>query len=143
LLVGDSSTTAQSLSGGGGDDTLVYDSAHTSIDGGTGLDTLILDNEPVLDFSAVSNLSNIEQLDLNAFGDHEVTLNFDDVVRITEASELTILGDSGDTVHLSNGTGTWDYTGQQHDAGSNTTFNVYEQGGALVKIEDGIAVDIV
>jgi len=87
-----------------GDDTMLYDTTATFNDGGLGFDTLILNAADDLDFSSVSNVQNIEAIDLVG-GDHTVSnLTVQDVVDMTDTNnELFIYGDAGDNVALDSG----------------------------------------
>ncbi|WP_288486053.1 Ig-like domain-containing protein, partial [uncultured Novosphingobium sp.] len=95
---------ADTLNGGAGNDTLVYDSNDVLIDGGTGTDTLLIDTGtgPVLNLDLVSNIRNIEAIDLGT-GDagRQITLTEAGVLRATDANQtLTINGDGNDTVTM-------------------------------------------
>ena len=92
-----SDSTKISISGTAGDDTLHYSGRETLIDGGKGTDTLQL-NADVVGLGTVK-LDNIERIDLRN-GDHKLTLNVQDVLDISHAKELMILGDDKDTVKL-------------------------------------------
>lgn len=95
---------ADTLHGNAGNDTLVYDGADVLIDGGTGIDTLFIDTGtgPVLNLDAVTNIHNIEVIDLGT-GDsgRQLTLTDAGVTRATDANHtLTVNGDTGDSVTM-------------------------------------------
>ncbi|TCU57295.1 Ig-like protein group 3 [Novosphingobium sp. PhB57] len=96
---------ADSLNGGAGDDTLVYDAADTLIDGGAGTDTLLIASGTgaVLNLDAVSNIRNVERIDLGT-GDagRQITLTEAGVLRATDSHhQLTVTGDGSDRVTMS------------------------------------------
>jgi hypothetical protein len=97
-------TGADSLSGGAGNDTLVYDATDSLIDGGVGIDTLLIDSGTgaVLNLDAVTNILNIERIDLGlGDGGRQITLTEAGVLRATEASrQLTVTGDASDRVTM-------------------------------------------
>ncbi|WP_443477788.1 Ig-like domain-containing protein [Novosphingobium aerophilum] len=95
---------ADTLNGGAGNDTLVYDASDTLIDGGAGSDTLLIDSGTgqVLNLDAVSNIRNIERIDLGT-GDagRQITLTETGVLRATDSNhQLTIAGDGSDRVTM-------------------------------------------
>ncbi|MBV2139182.1 MAG: cadherin-like domain-containing protein, partial [Candidatus Thiodiazotropha sp. (ex Ctena orbiculata)] len=91
------------LRGGGGNDTLIFDPADTLLTGNSGFDTLIAADNDDLDFSSISNISNIERIDLTV-GDHDIlNLSVADVLTMTDTDNLLeILGDNSDSVELTN-----------------------------------------
>ena len=121
-----------------GDDRLLYDG--TDMDAGEGNDTLLLANNVDLDFSNVANLSNFEQIDLNANGDHQITnLTMQDVLDITDSNnELVIYGDNSDAVSLQNTAGnSWSKAPTALEENGHL-FDVYTNGSATVKVEQDI-----
>ena len=102
---------ANSLAGGGGDDTLQIGSASfAAIDGGTGNDTLFLEDDIAfnVDFTSISGtMTGVERIDMTGSADNTITLSLDDVLQ-ADNDELTVLGNSGDTVEISND---WTATG--------------------------------
>ena len=130
------------LYGESGDDSIVFDANDKKVDGGLGVDTLIVNND--IDFTNVDTIvKNIEVIDLEN-SDVEITLDLDAVISMSdEDNELTILGDSEDKLTLQKGDGEWDYKGQEHDTTHNTDLNVYEQDGAIIKVDTEIDIDIV
>ncbi len=123
---------------GSGDDSLLY--AGTDMDAGEGNDTLLLANNVDLDFSNVANLSNFEQIDLTANGDHQITnLTMQDVLDITAANnELVIYGDDRDAVSLQNTAGnSWSKAPTALEENGHL-FDVYTNGSATVKVEQDI-----
>ena len=100
------------VDGGAGDDTIVLGEGDFVLDGGTGNDTLMLDGDMNLDFDLLSSndnsIANMETIDLSE-GSHELTnLDINDVLQIAGGDrgevDLTILGDSDDSVSLKNTT---------------------------------------
>ena len=127
------------------DETLVYDGS--ALDGGAGFDTMTLATDADLDFSGISNIANIEKIDLSVTGDHQLlNLNAQDVLDMTDADhELFIDGETGDRVTI-------DSTLFHKTAadGSNETmamnghvYDVYTDGSnsLTLNIEQGIQVD--
>ncbi|SLN56709.1 BapA prefix-like domain-containing protein [Pseudooctadecabacter jejudonensis] len=130
---------ADVLRGGAGDDVLaVSDLDFADIDGGTGTDTLRLDGTGLtLDLTAVGDeeIAGIEQIDLNGGGN---TLGFElsDLLNISDDSNtLRVFGEDNDTVDLADG---FTANGSVTDGG--VTFNVFENGQAIVEIEDTVSV---
>jgi len=89
------------LSNTDGSDIVLYDNASTFNDGGAGFDTLVLSENQNLDFDNISNIQNIEAIDLVG-ADHSITnLTAQDVIDMTDTNnELFIYGDSGDNVAM-------------------------------------------
>lgn len=110
--------------GGSGDDTIVFDVNDSFVDGGTGYDTLTLNYSDNIDFDAIASgqLNNIEAIDLSVNGDHNISnLGINDLLDMTDTdNELTIMGDSGDTVALIDGDG-----GDWLAYGSDGAFDLY------------------
>jgi hypothetical protein len=99
----DGGAGADSIYGGDGDDTIVFDADDLIIDGGTGIDTLILNQDDGIDFSSLeTEITNIEKIDLSAEGTNKLTnLSLEQIVSMTDENDsLTILGDSEDSVQL-------------------------------------------
>lgn len=93
---------ADTLNGGNGNDTLVYDAADTLIDGGAGIDTLLVSANTSINLDSISNVRNIETIDLGT-GDagRQLTLTEAGVLRATDANrDLTINGDGSDQVTM-------------------------------------------
>ncbi|MGB5965120.1 MAG: Ig-like domain-containing protein [Sulfurimonadaceae bacterium] len=97
----DGDTSTANLIIDGNNNTILYDSNALLQDGGLGTDTLILNAVDDLDFSNISNIQNMEIIDL-AGGDHSITnLSAQDVIDLTDVNnELFIYGDAGDNVAL-------------------------------------------
>jgi VCBS repeat-containing protein len=72
------------------------------LDAGTGFDIMTLGADADLNFDNVDNISNIEKIDLDATGDHQLlNLNAQDVISMTDSdNELFIDGDTADQVTL-------------------------------------------
>ena len=109
-------------------DRMLYDPADSIIDGGSGIDTLILAAGENIDFSALDNVKNIEVIDLNENGSHNIiNLTLQDVINLTDSNNtLTILGGSDDSVTIPTATGNYSVT-QTADAG----FDVYTYSSSL------------
>jgi hypothetical protein len=141
---------ADVLRGGGGDDVLaISDANFASLDGGLGIDTLRLDAALSLDFSSVANikLQSIERIDLTADGGNsQVTMNLTDVLNLSENTNvLSVFGDTGDRVNLSNTSngqsGSWSFT----NTGGVDTY-VFNAGGdvlATVLIDDMVTTNVI
>ena len=130
MLIGGNGTDV--LWGGEGDDILVFDTADT-IDGGAGTDTLFVKAGESVDFTSyVSQLSNLEVIQLD-IGAKVLGLSQSDVSGITGGSVLKIIGDETSGVELS---GSWTVGSQVVEDG--ITFNVYTSGSTTVKVQDGV-----
>jgi VCBS repeat-containing protein len=129
-------------SGGTGNDTLIFDAADTLLSGDAGFDTLIVSDDDDLDFGSISNISNIERIDLTV-GDHDIlNLSVDDVLTMTDNDNLLeILGDNSDSVEL---TSDWRESGNTVSQNGHT-FTEYLNGDDSVTllIEDQVNVTIV
>jgi hypothetical protein len=113
-------------------DVLLYDTNVLQNDGRIGIDTLVLNSADDLDFSTVSNIQNIEGIDLVG-ADHTVTnLGAQDVIDMTDAgNELFIYGDAGDNVALD--TTLIDQSSTVADS-NGTLFDVYSDAGSTVTV---------
>ena len=120
----------------GGDDTLLYDSvadlAGTRIfDGLGGYDTLVLKNGVNIDFNDDPYIFNLEEIDLNEHGIHDLAgIGLDDLINMTDADHtLYITGDAGDSVQFAGGDGWYDsgLSGGYHlfRNADDTSVNVY------------------
>ncbi len=143
------------LRGGAGNDVLRVNTNEIRVDGGGGTDILTPDaNGIALDFSALSNnriYTDIEQIQLNGFGNNALTLDPRDVLEMTPLlNELLITGDAGDSVS-SSGPG-WSAGGTTNrnvfvdDTSSveSLTFNIYNLSGSNVSmlIQDDLSQSI-
>ena len=82
------------------DENFSFDAVST-IDGKDGFDTIVLSGTETLDFSTISNLSNIEAIDMGTGDNTIVNLDLNDVLNMTDANnELFIYGEAGDSVTL-------------------------------------------
>jgi VCBS repeat-containing protein len=111
-----------------GDDTMLYDGAADlagmrSFDGLGGGDTLVLKNGVNIDFGSDPDIFNIEAIDLNEHGVHDLSgISFEDVVSMTDSDHtLYILGDGGDSVQFVAGNG-W------NDPVSDGGYHLYTNG---------------
>jgi VCBS repeat-containing protein len=138
----DGGSGSDQVSGGSGNDTLIFDSSDSLLSGDAGFDTLIAPDNDDLDFSGISNISNIERIDLRV-GNHDIlNLSVDDVLTMTDNDNLLeILGDHSDSVQLSSD---WHESGNQVTQNGHT-FTEYLNGDDSVTllIEDQVNVTIV
>ncbi len=138
----DGGSGSDQLRGGGGNDTLIFDSADSLINGNAGFDTLIAPDNDDLDFSSISNIRNIERIDLTV-GNHDIlNLSVSDVLTMTDDDNLLeILGDTSDSVEL---------TSDWHESGNTVTQNGHTfteylntDDSVTLLIEDQVNVTIV
>jgi len=130
---------ADVLRGGAGDDVLaVSDLEFADIDGGNGTDTLRLDTAGVtLDLDAVGDedITGIEQIDLGG-GGNTLEFQLSDLLNLSdESNTLRVLGDDTDTVDVAEG-----FTANGTVVDEGVTFNVFENGQAIIEIEENISV---
>jgi hypothetical protein len=141
----DGDTSSANLTIDGNNNTILYDSNALMHDGGLGTDTLILNTVDDLDFSNISNLQNMEIIDLGG-ADHAVSnLTVADVINITDADNvLTIYGDAGDSVSKPVGTTeTWTQTSAGVDDGNGHTVDVYSVSDGANTVTVNVEQDIV
>ena len=112
----------------------------TAIDGGSGYDTLVLSGTQSLNLDNISDIQNIEAIDMH-IGDNQVlNLNVEDVISMTDANnELFIYGENQDSVTidttlLKQDTTTTDSNGKVFDVYSDVNATV------IVNIEQEIVV---
>jgi Ca2+-binding RTX toxin-like protein len=130
VLVG--GTGADRLNGGNNNDRLTWDALDAKTDGGANTDTLLLGES--LDLTALANtkLLNIEKIDMTGGApDSVLTLNKSEVLAIGSGNTLTVLGDDGDTVSL---TDVW-MEGATADG-----FTTWTRGTAILRVEEGLSV---
>ncbi len=134
--------------GGAGDDTIRVTSLDfAAIDGGTGADTLVLDGAGLaLDLTGAGHagVDSVELFDLSGSGANSLVLDAQAVFDVTEEREgggvasLDVLGDADDRVDLSGSS--FALTGTATEDG--VTYNVYRDGNAEVRVEDGVTVTL-
>ncbi|MEO0607916.1 MAG: integrin alpha, partial [Pseudomonadota bacterium] len=137
--------------GGAGDDRIEIDTlTFADIDGGHGSDTLVFNGTGlVLDMTTYTQrIDRIETIDLTGSGANSLTLDKLSLLDLSEATAvgvttLTVRGDAGDTVTLSD-TG-WAANGTETDGG--VTYNVYENydangHGARLLVQEDVAVTL-
>ena len=148
---GDDSFTAIATNdvvrGGVGDDNIrVTALDFAAIDGGTGQDTLVLDGAGLaLDLTGPGHagVDNVEVFDLSGTGANSLVLDALAVFDVTEeraggVASLDVLGDADDRVDLSGSS--FALTGTAAEDG--VTYNVYRDGNAQLRIEDGVTVTL-
>ena len=146
---GDDSFTAIATNdvvrGGAGDDMISVTALDfAAIDGGTGVDTLVLEGAGLaLDLTSPGNagVDSVELFDLSGTGANSLVLDAQAVFDVTEEREdgvasLDVLGDADDRVDLSGSN--FALTGTAVEDG--VTYNVYRDGNAQLRIEDGVQV---
>ena len=147
---GDDSFTAIATNdvvrGGAGNDTIRITALDfAAIDGGTGQDALVLDGAGLsLDLTGAGHagVDSVEVFDLSGTGANSLVLDALAVFAVTEEREggmasLDVLGDADDRVDLSS---SFALTGTAAEDG--VTYNVYRDGNAEVRIEDGVMVTL-
>ena len=141
----DGDTSTASLTIDGNNNTITYDSNALLIDGGLGIDTLLLTTNDNLDFSNVSNLHNMEIVDLSV-GDHAITnLEVADILNMTDDNNiLTIYGDNGDSVSKPTvTTDTWTKVDTGVDDGNGHTVDVYNVSDGTNTVTVNIEQEII
>jgi trimeric autotransporter adhesin len=91
-----------------GNDTLLY--SGSAIDGGAGIDTVIFKNIDTINLSGISNITNIEKMDLSGNGNQTLSgLSLQQIFDMSgsggNARTLTVDGDSGDALSAVTKTG--------------------------------------
>ena len=133
--------------GGAGDDMISVTALDfAAIDGGTGQDTLVLDGAGLaLDLTGAGHagVDSVELFDLSGTGANSLVLDAQAVFDITEeraggVASLDVLGDADDRVDL--GGGNFILTGTATEDG--VTYNIYRDGNAQLRIEDGVSVTL-
>ena len=133
--------------GGAGDDTIRVTALDFAvIDGGTGQDRLILDGAGLsLDLTGAGHagVDSVEVFDLSGTGANTLVLDALAVYDVTEeraggVASLDVRGDADDRVDL--GGSSFALTGTVTEDG--TTYTVYRDGNAQLRVEDGVSVTL-
>ena len=133
--------------GGAGDDRISVTALDfAAIDGGTGQDTLVLAGADLsLDLREPGNggVDSVEVIDLSGAGGNTLVLDAQAVFDLTEEraggiASLDMLGDADDTVELVGGS----FTANGTETEDGTTYNVYQDGNAEVRVQTGVQVQI-
>ena len=131
--------------GGAGDDSISVaslDFAH--IDGGTGRDTLVLAGSGLsldLTGAGTADVDSVEVFDLSGTGADTLVLDALAVFDVTEERDggmasLGVRGDADDTVELRG------FVSDSTETEDGTTYNVYRDGNAEVRVQDGVGVTL-
>ena len=137
--------TGDVVRGGAGDDSISVTALDfADIDGGTGRDSLVLAGADLsLDLTGAGNggVDSVEVVDLSGTGANTLVLDALAVFDLTEEREggmatLDVLGNANDRVDLSGGNFTQNGTATE----DGTTYNVYQDGNAEVRVQNGVAV---
>ena len=138
-------STNDVVRGGPGDDIISVTALDfADIDGGTGADSLALTGSNLsLDLTGAGNagVASVEVFDLSGTGSNTLVLDALAVFDLTEEradaiATLDVLGNSDDTVDLSNSNFTPNGTATE----DGTTYAVYRDGNAHLRVEDGVTV---
>ena len=117
-----------------------------AIDGGTGQDTLVLDGAGLsLDLTGAGNggVDSVEVVDLSGTGANTLVLDALAMFDLTEERDggiagLDVLGDADDRVDLSGGNFTLSGTATE----DGTTYNVFSDGNAELRVQNGVPVSL-
>ena len=110
------------------------------LDGGNGIDTVqFVEGGLSIDLSAADEaLNSFEVIDITGTAANSLSLTFEDVLAVTDtANTLTVRRDVDDTVEI--GTG---WTEQSDETIGGTAYEVFVQGGATLKVEIVVSLDI-
>ena len=115
-----------------GADTIIYDSQDAVIDGGSGVDTLlILEDNLTLDLSAMTNLDNMEVIDLSDLT-NSISITANAIISATDVNNtLFIFGGDNDTVTFSDGG--WSDDGQVDIGG--TLYDEYSNASVSLLVD--------
>jgi hypothetical protein len=139
------------LDGGSSHDNILISDSINKYDGLSGTDTLVLSNDLNIDMSGLAK--NIEKIDLNVNGSHEIqNLTLSDVIDLisydssdaTSNDELIIYGGLDDKISLKDDTGTWQKGNDINHEG--LAFTEYTNSGdpsVVLKVSSEIETDIV
>ena len=137
----DAGLGSDTVDAGLGNDTIVFDSNDIVIDGGEGGDTLVLQTSDSINFDNISNIANIETIDLNINGDHSLeNISASDVFNMTDdTNSLTILGDTNDSITLANPS-EWSSSTSSENGHDFTIYTSLDNELITLKIETDIPV---
>ena len=136
---------ADVIRGGAGDDSMsIADATFVDIDGGSGSDTLALSGSGItlnLTTTGTAPISSVEVIDLTGSGNNTLTLDAQAVFDLTEERQagetiVRIDGNSGDAVNA-NG-----FTANGAVTINSVTYNVYEDGNAIIQVQNGVTVNL-
>ena len=127
------------LNGGAGNDIYIYRSGDHFIEtAASGTDTVrVAGSGETADLSALtaSDIANVEVIDLTGTGNNTVRLSAAAIAAISEGTTLTIEGDSGDRVKLSDSIG-WVQSGLVDIGGNN--YMQYVKNGTTLNVSNNI-----
>ena len=135
---------ADVIRGGAGDDIIsISDVSFFDIDGGAGSDTLSLNGSGLtldLTTTGTAKIDSIEIIDITGSGNNTLTLDAQAVFDLTEnrssgQTTIRIDGNAGDTVNA-NG-----FTANGTVTINTITYNIYEDGNAILHVQNGVTVD--
>uniref|UniRef100_UPI003332BF61 Ig-like domain-containing protein n=1 Tax=Psychrobacter sp. TB55-MNA-CIBAN-0194 TaxID=3140445 RepID=UPI003332BF61 len=131
---------ADTLLGGDGSDILIFDRNDISMDGGENSDgsqdndALVISDTSLVSSIDLSNVTNIENINMTNDSAQTLSLGLSDVISMTDTNnQLFIKGDSVDTVNISGMT----KSGTSDQAG----YDLYQDSGSTAKLYIQTAID--